>query len=93
MADGLKKFGSMSWDEIKRGLTGMGGALAEVSVAIGALGKIAGFSVAQDYISDIIGYPGQTFGRGGGTRTRTGFRPRVPEARASAIPPRPGVIN
>ena len=39
------------------------------------------------------GWPGQTFGRGGGTRTRTGFRPRAPEARASAIPPRPGVIE
>ena len=43
MADGLKKFGSMSWSAIKRGLVGMGGALAEVSVTIGALGKIAGF--------------------------------------------------
>ena len=28
-------------------------------------------------------------GRGGGARTRTGFRPRAPGARASAIPPRP----
>ena len=44
ISENLKKFGKMSWDEIKRGLTGMGGALAEVSVVTGALGKLAGFS-------------------------------------------------
>ena len=36
IADALKKFGSMSWDEIGRGLAAMGGALAEI-----ALGSIA----------------------------------------------------
>ena len=44
LADGLKKFGSMSWKEIGRGLVGMGGALLEVAGVSGALGKIAGFS-------------------------------------------------
>lgn len=44
MADGLSKFAGMSWDEIKRGLSGMGGALTELTVSIGVLGKIGGFS-------------------------------------------------
>lgn len=44
MADGLKSFAEMTWDEIKRGLAGMGGALAELGIVIGGLGKFAGFS-------------------------------------------------
>ena len=44
MADALKKFGGMTWGEIGKGLTGMGGALIEVAGLTGALGKIAGFS-------------------------------------------------
>lgn len=44
LADALKKFGEMSWSEIGKGLSGMGGALAEVGGVTGALGKIAGFS-------------------------------------------------
>ena len=44
LADGLKKFGSMTWKEIRKGLVGMGGALLEVAGVSGALGKIAGFS-------------------------------------------------
>ena len=44
LADSLKKFGQMSWDEIGRGLTAMGGALGELGIVLGALGKIAGFS-------------------------------------------------
>ena len=44
LADGLKKFGDMSWDTIKRGLAGMGGALGEVGIVLGLLGKFAGFS-------------------------------------------------
>ena len=43
MADGLQKFGKMSWSSIGRGLSGMGGALGELSIAVGTLGKIAGF--------------------------------------------------
>ena len=44
LSDALKKFGGMQWDEIGRGLTAMGGALAEVSGVTIAAGKIAGFS-------------------------------------------------
>ena len=44
LADGLKKFASMAWNEIAKGLVGMGGALLEVAGISGALGKIAGFS-------------------------------------------------
>ena len=44
MAEGLKKFAGMSWDEIKRGLSAMGGALGELTIALSVLGKIAGFS-------------------------------------------------
>ena len=42
LADAFKKFGEMTWDEIARGLVGMGGALVEVAVVTGALGAIAG---------------------------------------------------
>ena len=42
LADAFKSFGKMSWDEIGRGLVGMGGALAEVGVVTGALGALAG---------------------------------------------------
>lgn len=44
LADGLKKFSKMQWDDIGRGLAGMGGALSEVSTVTGVLGKLAGFS-------------------------------------------------
>ena len=44
LANALKKFGDMSWDEIGRGLAGMGGALAEVAGITGALGTLAGVS-------------------------------------------------
>ena len=44
ISENLKRLGDMSWDEIGKGLTAMGGALAEVAVVSGALGKIAGFS-------------------------------------------------
>ena len=44
MADGLMKFGTMQWDEIGRGLTAMGGALAEVVAACTIAGRIGGFS-------------------------------------------------
>lgn len=44
LADSLKKFGDMTWDEIGRGLVGMGGALAEVAIVLGLLGKLGGFS-------------------------------------------------
>lgn len=44
LANALKKFGEINWDEIGRGLTAMGGALSEVTIALIAAGKIAGFS-------------------------------------------------
>ena len=44
LANALKKFGEMQWDEIGRGLTSMGGALIEVAGLSGALGILAGFS-------------------------------------------------
>ena len=40
----LKKFGSMSWSEVRVGLTAMGGALAELGTVVGVLGKFTGFS-------------------------------------------------
>lgn len=42
LADAFKKFGEMTWDQIKMGLVGMGGALTEVSVITGVLGSVAG---------------------------------------------------
>ena len=44
LADAFKKFGEMDWDEIGKGLVGMGGALTEVSVIAGLLGGLGGFA-------------------------------------------------
>ena len=44
LAASLEKFGGMSWDEIGRGLSAMGGALAELAIISGLLGTLAGFS-------------------------------------------------
>ena len=44
IAKAFTVFAGMKWKEIKMGLAGMGGALAEVAVITGALGKLAGFS-------------------------------------------------
>ena len=44
LASALERIGSMPWDVIGRGLTGMGGALAEIGTVTGLLGKLAGFS-------------------------------------------------
>ena len=41
LSDALQKFGTMSWDEIGRGLGAMGGALTELAVISGLLGKLA----------------------------------------------------
>lgn len=41
LADAFKKFGDMSWDEINRGLTAMGGALSEVAFG-GFLNTLSG---------------------------------------------------
>lgn len=44
IANTLSSIGALSWDTIKKGLTGMGGALVEIGVVSGALGKLAGLS-------------------------------------------------
>ena len=44
IADALQEFGTMAWDEIGRGLTAMGGALTEIGVISGLLGKFGGLS-------------------------------------------------
>ena len=44
ISQNLKRIGSMSWEEIGKGLSGMGGALGELSISVGALGKLSGFS-------------------------------------------------
>ena len=44
LADAFKKFGEMSWDEIGRGLVAMGGALAEIGVVSGVLGRLTEFA-------------------------------------------------
>lgn len=44
LANALKKFSSMQWDEIGRGLVAMGAALLEVGVVTGALGALTGLA-------------------------------------------------
>ena len=44
IAEAFGGFSKYNWGEIKRGLAAMGGALAEVGIVTGALGKLAGFS-------------------------------------------------
>ena len=44
LADALKKFGEMSWDEVWRGLVAMGLALTEIGVVSGALGYLTKFA-------------------------------------------------
>lgn len=44
ISNALERLGFMSWGEIARGLTAMGGALAELATVSGLLGKLAGGS-------------------------------------------------
>ena len=44
LADALVKLGSMSWEQIDRGVSAMGGALTELGLAVGLVGKLAGWS-------------------------------------------------
>lgn len=44
ISENLKKLGSMTWEEIGRGLTAMGVALTELAAVSGILGKLAGLS-------------------------------------------------
>lgn len=43
LGDALTKFATFSWDEIARGLTAMGGALAELTASLSILSKAGGF--------------------------------------------------
>ena len=42
MGDAVAKFGNMNWDEIAKGLVGMGGALVELVAAVAVLNKFGG---------------------------------------------------
>lgn len=42
IAEALQDIGDMEWEEIGKGLTGMGGALAELGIVTGLLGNISG---------------------------------------------------
>ena len=44
IGEALKSISTLSWDAIERGLAGMGGALAELGITVGLLGKFAGMS-------------------------------------------------
>lgn len=56
LANALRSFGTMAWDEIARGLTAMGGAFTELVAALGILGKVAGFEsiFASKALSDVM---------------------------------------
>lgn len=43
ISENLKKLGSLSWEEIGKGLTAMGGALLEFTAVLAVLGKVGGF--------------------------------------------------
>ena len=43
LGDAMKKFVGFSWDEIARGLAGMGGALGEMVISLSVLSKVGGF--------------------------------------------------
>lgn len=58
LADGLKKFGSMTWGEIKRGLVGMGLALAEIVIISGVLGKLGGLKALVGSASILLAVQG-----------------------------------
>lgn len=45
LAEAMQKFGSMTWEEIAKGLVGMGGALTELGVVAGLLGTLAPLSI------------------------------------------------
>ena len=46
IADALSNIGQLSWEEIARGLVGMGGALTELAVITGLLGNLGGLGAA-----------------------------------------------
>ncbi len=46
VAEPLEKLGDISWDSIGKGLSAMGGALAEMGAVTGLLGRFGGFNIA-----------------------------------------------
>lgn len=55
ISENLKRIGELSWEEIGKGLTGMGGALLELGTVSGALGKLTGFSGISGSITVVMG--------------------------------------
>ena len=58
LADSLKKFGGISWEEIGKGLVGMGGALTELATVSGLLGNLGGFGALIGSGSILLGVQG-----------------------------------
>lgn len=65
LAAALADFGTMQWDEIGRGLVGMGGAIGELAIVLGALSKISTVSVSGNIGAGIFGSLGKIGGSGG----------------------------
>lgn len=54
ISENMKKLGSLSWESIAKGLTGMGGALAELGTAASAVGNFGGFGAILGGTSILI---------------------------------------
>ena len=66
LADSLEQFGGMSWGEITKGLTSMGGALGELAIVLGVLSKVSKISVGGSAGGGIVGvFSNKLFGKGG----------------------------
>lgn len=73
LADGLKQFADMTWDEIGRGLAGMGGAIGELAIVLGALSKISTVSISGNVFAGIFGKLGGAKGSGGFSASISGL--------------------
>ena len=58
IATALSRIGGMSWEEIGKGLVGMGGALAELGTVLGLLGSLAGFGSVMAGGAILLGVQG-----------------------------------
>lgn len=58
IATALSRIGGMTWDEITKGLVGMGGALAELGTVLGLLGSLAGFGSVMAGGAILLGVQG-----------------------------------
>ena len=73
MAEGLKSLAEMQWDEIGKGLSAMGGALAEITIVLSALSKISKISVGGSIGGGIMGaFSNKLFGKGGASISGSG---------------------